>query len=165
MDEDHLLSAKDFELLTPFPVSSKFIELALCKKHVQINSKEIVDPLQLVQTFASIDRVIPPVFNRSFSFQTMVSPSDQKHYKKQSMVFSSKKLNQGVLLEDIQEDVSEFATIRTLSESVSNLYKLRQIQEKLIKDVPERRLNLKIRWRFGIKAFSDARRSFEDNLE
>ncbi|MFW9853958.1 MAG: hypothetical protein ACFFFG_02820 [Candidatus Thorarchaeota archaeon] len=161
MEEDRLLTANDFDLLPPFPVSSKFIELALCKKHVQINSKEIIDPMQLIQVFASLDRIIPPVLNHAFSFQTMVSPDDQKHYKNQSMVFSLKKLNQAVFLEDVQNETSEFATVRAISKALSDLPMLRQLQQKLFKDLPERRLSLKIRWRFGIKTFSDASRSFD----
>lgn len=165
LEEDRLLTAKNFGFLPPFPVSSRFIELALCKKHLQINSKELVDPLQLIQTFASIDRAIPPVLNPIFSFQTIVSPSDHNHFKNQSMVFSYGKIAQAVLLEHAQEEVSEFATVRTLSKALSDLPTLRRLQQKLFKDIPERRLNLKIRWRFGIKAFSNAHRSFESHLE
>lgn len=162
VDENTLLKQNDFELLDTFPVSSKLIELVLCKKHVQLTCQGKFDNLELIQTFGSVDRVIPPPFNHLFSFQTMVSSDPKKSYQNRSLVFSLEKLPHSQPIEKVQSSVSEFPTIQAISNSVSDLPSLRQLQKKLFYGVPEKLLNLRIHWRFGITTFSQIRENINN---
>ncbi|UCE14020.1 MAG: hypothetical protein JSV04_02300 [Candidatus Heimdallarchaeota archaeon] len=157
VEENNLLKQNDFELLESFPVSSKLIELVLCKKHIQLTTQEKFDTMELIQTFGTVDRVIPPPFSHLFSFQTMVSSGAKKTYQNHSLVFSLEKLPHSQPIEKIQSSKSEFPTIQAISNSVSDLPSLRELQKKLFYGVPEKLLSLRLHWRFGMTTFSQVR--------
>ena len=50
-EENNILKTSDFEPLEAVPVSSKFIELVYCKKHVQLTSQRRMDPLRLAAEY------------------------------------------------------------------------------------------------------------------
>jgi hypothetical protein len=164
-EEDKLLTEKDFEIIPPIPVSSKLIEEVFCKKHLRITSQDTIDPLDLIQAFGTIDRAIPPSLNHSFSFQTNISPNNDELMKKRSVVYCPISSSQSILLEKIQRESSEYSTIRLLTDSLSDLSSLRRVQRNLFLNIPEKRLNLKFRWRFGIKTVSKIRKTFESRLD
>jgi hypothetical protein len=161
LEEFNILKSDDFEFLSPFPVSSKLIELVFVKKHVHVSSLKTVDPMDLIQIFATIDRIIPPPLITHFSFQTMAPSNERKTLKKKSLVYSPHKFPYTHLLEEIQKNSSEFLTIQALNDSLSNLSSLRQLQKQLFIDLPEKRLKLKMHWRFGIKTISKIRKTLE----
>lgn len=163
-EEDYLLTDKDFEIIPPFPVSSKLIEEVFSRKHLRITSQDVIDPLDLIQAFGTIDRAIPPSLNHSFSFQTNMTPNNIELMKKKSLVYCPNNASQSILFEKIQRESSEYSTIRLLTDSLSDLSTLRQIQRNLFLNIPEKRLNLKFRWRFGIKTVSNIRKAFVSRL-
>lgn len=162
LDENRILELDDFEPLDIHPISSKFTELVFCKKHIQLTSQKEIDPLVLIQLFGTIDRLIPPPLNIFFSFQTLVSPSHQKAFKTYNLVFSSKKISRSQEIEQIQMQRSDFSTIQAITDSISDLALLRQLQKQLFLEIPERRLRLRLQWRFGIKQFSKIRENLNN---
>jgi len=162
LDENRILEPTDFERLDTYPISSKVTELIFCKKYVQLTSQKEIDPLVLIQLFGTIDRLIPPPLNSFFSFQTMVSPSNKKAFKTYNLVFSSKKLSGSQQIEQIQMKKSEFSTIQAITDSISDLPLLRQLQKQLFLEIPERRLRLRLQWRFGIKKYSNIRENLNN---
>ncbi|MFX0014297.1 MAG: hypothetical protein ACFFB2_17125 [Promethearchaeota archaeon] len=156
-DDNRLLKLNDFEMLDSPPISSKFIELILCKKHMQLTSRQGMNSLDLIQIFGTVDRIIPPPLNQSFSFQTMVSPRRKKVLKPYDLVFSSEKLPHSQLIEQIQQEKSEFQTIQAIADSISDLSMLRKLQQQLFLRIPEKWLSVRIQWRFGIKKFAYVR--------
>ncbi len=160
-EENNILKATDFEPLETTPVSSKLIEHVYCKKQVQLTSDNKIDVLDLIQIFGTIDRAVPPPLNQYFSFQTMVSPNHTKSLKSRSIVFSDDKLPRSQSIDQIQERESEFVTIRKISESISDLFLLRQLQKQIFLGIPERWLNIKLQRRFGIKKFSHIRKNID----
>ncbi|MHA2227269.1 MAG: hypothetical protein ACXAC8_18785 [Candidatus Hodarchaeales archaeon] len=161
-EDNTLIKPNDFEMIEPINVSSKFTELVLCKKHIQLTSHHKIDEYELIQTFGTIDRIIPPPLCPFFSFQTIISPKHEKTLKKRSLVFSPQKLSQSKEIEQIQSEKSEFASIIEISNSVNDLLRLRELQKGLILGVPERRLSLKLQMRFGIKKFSHIRENLDN---
>ncbi|MFX1282341.1 MAG: hypothetical protein ACFFB5_01750 [Promethearchaeota archaeon] len=157
IEDNNILKLNDFETLDPYPISSKFVELVLTKKQVQLMSQEKIDPLNLIQIFGALDRVIPPPLNLTFSFQTIVSPSHKKTLRKHSIVYSLEKLPHSEVFEQIQLKESEFTSIQAISNCISDLSLLRQLQKQLFLGIPEKWLNLRLQWRFGIKRFSHIR--------
>ncbi|MFX0124053.1 MAG: hypothetical protein ACFFAE_10485 [Candidatus Hodarchaeota archaeon] len=162
IEDNRILTQNDFETLDIYPISSKFTELILCKKRIQLTSQKQIDPLVLIQLFGTIDRLIPPPLNPSFSFQTIVSPSPKKTFRKYNLVFSPEKLTHSQPIEQIQTKESEFPTIQAITNSVSDLPSLRQLQKELFLRIPERWLRLRLHWRFGIKKFSDIRENLNN---
>ena len=160
-EDSTLIKTNDFEMIEPIKVSSKFTELVLCKKHIQLTSLQKIDEFDLIQTFGTIDRIIPPPLSPFFSFQTIVSPKHEKTMKKRSLVFSPQKLSQSKEIDQIQLEKSEFTSIHAISNSVNDLPRLRELQKGLILGVPERRLSLKLQMRFGIKKFSYIRENLD----
>ncbi len=160
IEDNRILKKNDFETLDIHPISSKLTELIFCKKRIQLTSQKEIDPLVLIQLFGTIDRLVPPPLNESFSFQTMVSPSHKKAFKTYNLVYSFEKLPHSLPIEQLQIKNSEFPTIQAITDSISDLPLLRQLQKQLFLGIPERKLRLKLQWRFGIKKFSDIR----DNL-
>ncbi|MFX1516770.1 MAG: hypothetical protein ACFFC6_10695 [Promethearchaeota archaeon] len=162
LDENRILKPDDFETLNTYPISSKITELIYCKKYLQLTSQKEIDSLVLIQLFGTIDRLIPPPLNPFFSFQTMVSPTHKKALKTFNLLFSPKKLPGFQEIEQVQSVKSEFSTIQTITDSVSNLPLLRQLQRQLFLEIPERWLRLRLQWRFGIKKFSDIRENLNN---
>lgn len=157
VDNNRILKQKDFEMLEIYPISSKITELALCKKQIQLTSQKEMNSLVLIELFSTIDRVIPPPLNSFFNFQTIVSPNHKKAFKNNNLLFSNEKLAHSRQIEQIQMEKSEFQTIQTLTDSISDLLSLRLLQKQLFLEIPERLLRLRLQWRFGIKKFSDIR--------
>ncbi|MFX0209684.1 MAG: hypothetical protein ACFFDT_27130 [Candidatus Hodarchaeota archaeon] len=157
IEDNNLLKLNDFETLDPYPISSKLIELIFSKKQVQLISQKRIDPLTLIQIFGAIDRIIPPPLNPTFSFQTMVSPSHKNTLKKHSLVYSLEELPHSQPLDQIQSKESKFPSIQAISNSISDLSLLRELQKQLFLGIPERWLSLRLQWRFGIKRFSHIR--------
>ncbi|MHA2202212.1 MAG: hypothetical protein ACW991_00850 [Candidatus Hodarchaeales archaeon] len=162
IEDNRILKKNDFEKLDIHPISSKLTELIFCKKWIQLTSQKEIDPLVLIQLFGTIDRLVPPPLNESFSFQTMVSPSHKKAYKTYNLVYSFEKLPHSLPIEQIQTKNSEFPTIQAITDSISDLPLLRQLQKQLFLGIPERKLRLKLQWRFGIKKFSDIRENLNN---
>ncbi|MFX0185888.1 MAG: hypothetical protein ACFE95_22620 [Candidatus Hodarchaeota archaeon] len=161
LEENNILKSDDFEILSPYPVSSKLTELVFIKKHVHVSSQKTVDPVDLIQIFATIDRLIPPPLITHFSFQTMAPSNKKKDLKEKSLVYIPHKLSDTHLLEELQKESSEFLTIQALNDSLSSLSSLRQLQKQLFIDLPEKRLNFKIYRRFGINTILKIRRTIE----
>jgi transcription antitermination factor NusG len=67
-------------------------------------------------------------------------------------------------LDQIESQNSEFPTIRALTESLNDLSTLRGLQKQLFIGIPEKRLNFRIHWRFGIKTFSHIKKTLEMGL-
>ncbi len=162
IEDNNILTLNDFETLDPYPISSKLIELIFCKKQLQLTSQHKIDPLNLIQMFGTLDRVIPPPLNPLFSFQTMVSPNHKKTLKKYSLVFLSEELPHSQPIEQFQLKESEFPSIQAISNSISDLSVLRQLQKKLFLGIPERWLSFRLQWRFGIKRFSHIRENLKE---
>lgn len=165
-NESHkILNHDDFEDIDIFPVPSKLVELSLCKKQVQLTSHSKRDPLELIQIFGTIDRIIPPPLNPFFSFQTMSSPGVRKSYKKRSLVYSAKKLAQSHQIGYLEKTPSEFPTIIALTEAASELSSLKELQRNFILGIPERKLRFKIHLRFGIKTISKVREDLDMHFD
>ncbi|UCG00402.1 MAG: hypothetical protein JSW11_12220 [Candidatus Heimdallarchaeota archaeon] len=162
IDDDRILEKNDFEMLETHPISSKFTEIILCKKRIQLTSQKEIDPTVLIQLFGSFDRLIPPPLNPSFSFQTMVFPGHKNTIKTHDLIFSIEKLPHSQSIEKIQTEKSEFTTIQAITDSISDLPLLRQLQRQLFLEIPERWLRIKIQWRFGVKKFSDIRENINN---
>jgi hypothetical protein len=160
-ESHNILNNKDFENIDIFPVPSKLVELSLCKKQVQLTSTSKRDPLKLIQMFGTIDRIIPPPLNPSFSFQTMSSPNIRKSYEEYSLVYSAKKLPHSHQIENLEKIPSEFPTIIALTEASSELSSLKMLQKQFFLGIPERKLRLKTHLRFGIKTISKARENLD----
>lgn len=156
IEDNKILKANDFEILDPYPISSKIVELIFCKKRIHLTSQKIT-PLDLIHLFGTIDRVIPPPLNPLFSFQTIVSPNYDKRSVKHPVVFSTEKLPHSHPIEQIQLEKSEFPTIQAITSSLSNLFLLRRLQKQLFLGISERWLRFRFQWRFGIKKVSDIR--------
>ncbi len=152
-DNHNLLKPKDFTQIDPYPISSKLAELSLTKKQVRLTSQSKLDSIDIIQLFSTIDRIIPPPLSLAFSFQTMALPSNKRSYKGLSLVYSSKKLPQFKIIEQIQKEKSEYSTIRSLTEALADLPSLRQLQRELFIGIPEKKLSFKIHYRFGRKIF------------
>jgi hypothetical protein len=161
VDDNRILEQKDFEMLEPYPISSKITELVLCKKQVQLTSQHKIDSLVLIQLFGTIDRLIPPPLSPFFSFQTMVSSSHKKAFKTYNLLFSLDKLSHSRQIEQIQMEKSEFPTIQAITNSISDLPSLRLLQRQLFLEIPERWLKFRLQWRFGIKKFFDIRENLD----
>ncbi len=91
----------------------------------------------------------------------MASPNIKRSYKGRSLVYSSKKLPQTKIVEQLQKENSEYSTIRSLAEAQSDLPSLRQLQRELFLGISEKKLSFKIHYRFGIKTFSKIRENLD----
>ena len=67
-------------------------------------------------------------------------------------------------MDSLNSKESEFPTIRALTDALPNLETLRGLQKQLFLAVPEKRLNFRIHWRFGIKTFANIRKTLEIGL-
>ena len=81
---------------------------------------------------------------------------------KYNLLFSSEKSSYSQLIEQIQFKNSEFPTIQAITDSISDLSLLRQLQKQIFLGIPERWLRLRLQWRFGIKKFSDIRENLNN---
>ncbi|WP_455142539.1 hypothetical protein [Candidatus Hodarchaeum mangrovi] len=163
-EETKILDIKDFEVMPPFPISSRLVEHALCKHQFLLTSHRMIPSLELIQIFGSIDRVIPPPFNPAFTFQTLVPSMAEKTIKSVSLIYSPQNFPNFTDLDQLMNTCSEYESIRTLTNCLSDLPLLRHFQRKLLLNIPEKRLGFKIRWRFGIKAFSESKKTLENEM-
>jgi hypothetical protein len=160
--ENHnILKTNEFVAIDPYPISSKLVELSLSKKQVRLTSQSKLDSTDIIQLFSTIDRIFPPPLNLAFSFQTMAMPSIEKSYKGRSLVYSPKELPQIKLIEQLQNEKSEYLTIRDLTDALFDLSSLRQLQRELFLGIPEKKLRFKIHFRFGRKTFSKIRENLD----
>lgn len=160
-DKHNLLKTNDFTQIEPYPISSKLAELSLSKKQIRLTSQSKLDSIDIIQLFSTIDRIIPPPLSLAFSFQTMASPSIKRSYKGRSLVYSSKKLRKIKIIEQLQKEHSEYLTIRSLTEALTDLSSLRQLQRELFLGISEKKLSIKIHLRFGIKTISKIRENLD----
>ncbi len=160
----HLLQNDDFEDISPISVSSKLVEAILCRKRVHLESRDPQSPHSLIHLFGTLDRVIPPQLTSQFSFQTFVDQELDSELKDYSLVYSSSQIARSILLEEFEDQISEFPTIRALTESLPTLSDLRGLQKQFFLAVPEKRLNFRLHWRFGIKTFAHIRKTIEWGL-
>ena len=162
--ETKLLDLEDFREIPPYPISSRLVEQVLCKRQLILTSQREIPSLELIQIFGSIDRAIPPPFNPSFAFQTLISCEPEKVTKMLNLIYSPQNIANSVDLDQIMKVSSEYDSIRTLTEHLHELLFLRHFQRKLLFDIPEKLLGFKIRWRFGMKSFSEIRKMYENEM-
>ena len=163
-EETKILHIKDFKDMPPFPISSRLVEQVLCKRQLILTSKRKMPSLELIQLLGSLDRVIPPTFNPAFTFKTLVPKITEKTNKSVSLIYSPQNFPNFTDLDQIMNTNSEYETIQTLTKYLTDLPLLRHFQRKLLLNIPEKRLSFKIRLRFGIKAFSEIKKAFEDEM-
>jgi len=157
-----LLTENDFEELSSSPVSSKLLEQCLCRKFIALISPSEINQKDVILIFATLDRAIPPPFNRLFSFQTMVSLDIKNISKKRSIIYSAGEFPNTINIDDIKFKESEFSIIKAIYTSIGNLMDLREQQKKLFSEKLEKRLKMKIQWRFGVKLYSDVKENLSD---
>jgi transcription antitermination factor NusG len=80
------------------------------------------------------------------------------------LIYSPQNIANSIDLDQIMKISSEYESIRTLTEHLQELLLLRHFQRKLLLDIPEKLLGLKIRWRFGMKAFSEIRKMYGNEM-
>ena len=153
LEGNHLLKSEDFEDLEPLPLSSKLVELLLSKKHVVIESQSPRSPMSLIHMFCTLDRIIPPLLTSRFSFQTFIDQKLISATKNLNFVYSNTSIANSIDLDIIESQISEYPTIRALTESLTDLSILRGLQKQLFLGIPEKRLNFRIHLRFGKKTF------------
>ncbi|MHA1994907.1 MAG: KOW motif-containing protein [Candidatus Hodarchaeales archaeon] len=159
-----LLRFEDFESIEPHPISSKLVETLLCKKHVSLESKSEQSPYSLIHIFSTLDRIIPPLLTSRFSFQTFIDQSQISDAKKISLVYSNSDIANSIALDQIKDQVSEYPTVRALTDSLHDLPTLRGLQKQIFLGIPEKRLNFRIHLRFGIKTFAHIKKTLEMGL-
>ncbi|MHA1947543.1 MAG: hypothetical protein ACXAC6_16520 [Candidatus Hodarchaeales archaeon] len=164
VEGNNLLKSNDFSDILPSPVSSKLIEAVMSKKRVILNSQYEKSPISIIHLFGTLDRIIPPQLTSFFTFQTQIDEVLLSEFKKISLVYSDVKMDNALVLDSLESKKSEFPTIRALTEALPNLEDLRGLQKQLFLAVPEKRLNFRIHWRFGIKTFAHVRKTLEVGL-
>ena len=164
LEGNHLLKSEDFEDLEPLPLSSKLVELLLSKKHVVIESQSPRSPMSLIHMFCTLDRIIPPLLTSRFSFQTFIDQKLISATKNLNFVYSNTSIANSIDLDIIESQISEYPTIRALTESLTDLSILRGLQKQLFLGIPEKRLNFRIHLRFGIKTFAHIKKTLEIGL-
>ncbi len=161
---NQLLHINDFDNIDPLPVSSKLVELLLCRKHFVLDSQSQQTPISLIHLFGTLDRIIPPLLTSRFSFQTYIDQTQISLLKDFDVVFSNSTIPNSIDLDTIQNQTSEYPTIRALTESVYDISILHGLQKQIFLGIPERRLNFRIHWRFGIKTFAHIKKTLELGL-
>jgi len=164
VEGNNLLTTSDFTDIPPSSVSSKLVEAVISKKRVVLNSLTKKSPLSIIHLFGTLDRVIPPQLTSFFTFQSKIDQSLLTEFKKMSLVYSEVKIDKSLVLESLNSEESEFPTIRALTEALPNLDALRGLQKQFFLAVPEKRLNFRVHWRFGIKTFAHIRKTLEIGL-
>ena len=164
VEGNNLLSTNDFEEIPPTSVSSKLVEAVLSKKRLVLNNSTKKSPLSIIHLFGTLDRVIPPQLTSFFTFQSQIDHSLLSEFKKISLVYSDVKIDNALVLDSLNSEESEFPTIRALTGALPNLEALRSLQKQFFLAVPEKRLNFRIHWRFGIKTFAHIRKTLEIGL-
>ena len=159
-----LLKDTDFEDIPPISVSSKLVEAILCRKHINLESRTLKSPNYLIHLFGTLDRVVPPELTSRFSFQTFVDQTLVNELQDYSLTYSASQIAHSTILEDFEDQVSEFPTIRALTDSIPQITNLRGLQKQFFLAIPEKRLNFRLHWRFGIKTFNHIRRTIEFGL-
>ena len=160
--ENHnILYTEDFEDTAISPVSSKLVELSLCKKQIKVSSISKRNSFDIIRLFGTIDRIIPPPLNPFFSFQTMSSPEIKKSYSNRSLIYFNKELRSSYTTEQLEHAHSDYSTIKAITEAASDLSRLRKLQKQFFLGVPERTLRLKSHIRFGIKTISKIRENLD----
>ena len=159
-----LLKHDDFEDISPLSVSSKLVEAILCRKHIYLESRTSQSPDFLIHLFGTLDRVVPPQLTSRFAFQTFVDQTLANELQNYSLTYSDSQIAHFSLLEDFEDQVSEFPTIRALTDSIPQLNDLRGLQKQFFLAIPEKRLNFRLHWRFGIKTFTHIRKTIEFGL-
>ncbi len=157
-----ILTENDFSDQNSSSISSKMLELCLCNKFIPITNLSEINQKELILDFATLDRAIPPPFISSFSFQTMVNLDEKILPKKRSMIFSYETMSNSIILERLKREESEFSTIKTMSENINDITELRGLQKKLFSEISEKRLRMKLQWRFGVKHYSHVRENLSD---
>ena len=161
---NRLLQYDDFESMEPLPIPSKLVELLLCRKRLILESHNPRSPLSLIHLFCSLDRMIPPLLTSRFSFQTYIDQAQISDTKNLNMVYSTSNNANSVDLDTIENQISEYSTIRALTDSLPDLSILRGLQKQIFIGIPERRLNFRIHLRFGIKTFAHIKKTLEKGL-
>ena len=164
VEGNNLLKPNDFNEIDPTSVSSKLVEAVMSKKRVKLTSKSEKSPLSIIHLFGTLDRIIPPQLTSFFTFQSQIDQSLISEFKKISLVYSDTNIDNALVLDSLNSKESEFPTIRALTDALPDLEALRGLQKQLFLAVPEKRLNFRIHWRFGIKTFAHIRKTLEVGL-
>jgi hypothetical protein len=164
VEDNNLLTLSDFEDIPLSSVSSKLVEAVLSKKRVILNNPTKISPLSIIRLFGTLDRIIPPQLTSFFTFQSQIDQSLLSEFKKISLAYSDVKIDNSLVLDSLDSEESEFPTIRALTEALPNLEVLRGLQKQFFLAVPEKRLNFRVHWRFGIKTFAHIRKTLEIGL-
>ncbi len=165
VEGNRLLRSDDFENLEPLPLSSKLVEYLLCRKHIILESHVERSPSSLIHLFGTLDKIIPPLLTSRFSFQTFIDQSQVTDTKNINLVYSNTDISNSLNLDKIENLVSEYPTIRAITDAVQDLSALQALQKQLFLGVPEKRLNFRIHWRFGIKTFAHIKKTLELGLK
>jgi len=164
VEGNNLLTTSDFNDIPPSSVSSKLVEAVLSKKRVVLNSQTKKSCISIIHLFGTLDRIIPPQLTSFFTFQSQIDPPLLSEFKKISLVYSDVKIDNALVLDSLDSEESEFPTVRALTEALPNLEALRGLQKQFFLAVPEKRLNFRVHWRFGIKTFAHIRKTLEIGL-
>ena len=164
VEGNNLLKSNDFSEILPSSLSSKLVEAVMSKKRVVLTSEDEKSPLSIIRLFGTLDRIIPPELTTFFTFQSQIDQRLLSEFKKMSLVYSDTKIDNALVLESLESEHSEYPTIRALTNALPNLKDLRGLQKQLFLAVPEKRLNFRVHWRFGIKTFAHIRKTLEVGL-
>jgi len=164
VEGNNLLTTSDFKDIPPTFVSSKLVEAVLSKKRILLNNSTNKSSLSIIHLFGTLDRIIPPQLTSFFTFQSQIDRTLLSEFKKISLVYSDVKIDNALVLDSLDSEESEFPTIRALTDAIPNLKVLRGLQKQFFLAVPEKRLNFRVHWRFGIKTFAHIRKTLEIGL-
>lgn len=160
--EDNLLTKEDFSIISPYPISSKLIEVIFTKKHIHFTSSKPILQKDLVHLFATLEWILPEPLRVDISFQTIVTATKNKKMRNLSFIYTKEEINSPIDLNEVLNSESEYDIFKKMMNNIEDKDLLNRARKDIClgRNIP-RTLSVKIFLRFGIKKMNAIARNID----